>query len=73
MIVIKKKDIDKVFDIMNGLPIKEQAIIIYTWLASESNDYQYIYKEHAEEDDTNDYLETIIDAVKEILTHDAYE
>lgn len=70
MIVIKKKDIDKVFDIMNGLPIKEQAIIIYTWLASESNDYQYIYKEHAEEDDTNDYLETIIDAVKEILTHD---
>lgn len=70
MIVVKKKDIDKVFDIMNGLPIKEQAIIIYTWLASESNDYQYIYKEHAEEDDTNDYLETIIDAVKEILTHD---
>lgn len=70
MIVIKKKDIDKVFDIMNGLPIKEQAIIIYTWLASESNDYQYIYKEHAEEDGTNEYLETIIDAVKEILTHD---
>lgn len=70
MIVVKKKDIDKVFDIINGLPIKEQAIIIYTWLASESNDYQYIYKEHAEEDDTNEYLETIIDAVKEILTHD---
>lgn len=70
MIVVKKKDIDKVFDIVNGLPIKEQAIIIYTWLASESNDYQYIYKEHAEEDDTNEYLETIIDAVKEILTHD---
>ena len=70
-ITINKKDIDKVYGIIMELPDEQKWEIIYTWLASESNLFKWIYDSHADWDRTSKEMEVMIDSVKEILTHDA--
>ena len=70
-IIINKKDIDKVYGIIMDLPNEQKWEIIYTWLASESNLFKWIYDSHADWDRTSKEMEVMIDTVKEILTHDA--
>ena len=70
-IIINKKDIDKVYGIIMELPDEQKWEIIYTWLASESNLFKWIYDNHADWDRTSKEMEVMIDSVKEILTHDA--
>ena len=70
-ITINKKDIDKVYGIIMELPDEQKWEIIYTWLASESNLFKWIYDSHADWDKTSKEMEVMIDSVKEILTHDA--
>ena len=70
-ITISKKDIDKVYGIIMELPDEQKWEIIYTWLASESNLFKWIYDSHADWDRTSKEMEVMIDSVKEILTHDA--
>ena len=70
-ITINKKDIDKVYGIIMELPDEQKWEIIYTWLASESNLFKWIYDSHADWDRTSTEMEVMIDTVKEILTHDA--
>lgn len=70
-ITINKRDIDKVYGIIMDLPDEQKWEIIYTWLASESNLFKWIYDNHADWDRTSKEMEVMIDAVKEILTHDA--
>ena len=70
-IIINKKDIDKVYGIIMELPDEQKWEIIYTWLASESNLFKWIYDSHADWDRTSKEMEVMIDSVKEILTHDA--
>ena len=70
-ITISKKDIDKVYGIIMELPDEQKWEIIYTWLASESNLFKWIYNSHADWDRTSKEMEVMIDSVKEILTHDA--
>lgn len=70
-ITINKRDIDKVYGIIMDLPDEQKWEIIYTWLASESNLFKWIYDSHADWDRTSKEMEVMIDTVKEILTHDA--
>ena len=70
-ITINKRDIDKVYGIIMELPDEQKWEIIYTWLASESNLFKWIYDSHADWDRTSKEMEVMIDSVKEILTHDA--
>ena len=70
-IIINKRDIDKVYGIIMDLPDEQKWEIIYTWLASESNLFKWIYDSHADWDRTSKEMEVMIDTVKEILTHDA--
>ena len=70
-IAINKRDIDKVYGIIMDLPDEQKWEIIYTWLASESNLFKWIYDSHADWDRTSKEMEVMIDTVKEILTHDA--
>lgn len=66
MIMINKKDIDKVYNIIQYLPLEVQAKIIFGWAASEGVRTQEIYKKF----DNDELLSTYIDLVKEILTQD---
>ena len=70
-ITINKKDIDKVYGIIMELPDEQKWEIIYTWLASESNLFKWIYDSHADWDRTSKEMEVMIDSVKGILTYDA--
>lgn len=70
-ITINKRDIDKVYGIIMDLSNEQKWEIIYTWLASESNLFKWIYDSHADWDSTSKEMEVMIDTVKEILTHDA--
>ena len=69
-ITINKKDIDKVYGIIMELPDEQKWEIIYTWLASESNLFKWIYDSHADWDRTSKEMEVMIDSVKGILTYD---
>ena len=69
-ITINKRDIDKVYGIIMELPDEQKWEIIYTWLASESNLFKWIYDSHADWDRTSKEMEAMIDSVKGILTYD---
>lgn len=70
MITINRKNIDKVYNIIQFLPLETQAKIIFGWLASEGSDKtQEIYKSF----DNDEPLGTYIDLVKEILTQDVMD
>lgn len=65
-IVVGKDNIDKVYSIIQYLPLETQMKIIFAWLASEGYGTQYIYESF----DFDEPLGTYIDLVKEILTED---
>lgn len=69
MVMINKKDIDKVYSIIQYLSLETQAKIIFGWLASEGVGTQEIYKKF----DNDELLSTYIDLVKEILTKDVMD
>lgn len=66
-IIVGKDNIDKVYSIIQYLPLETQMKIIFAWLASEGIGTQYIYESF----DFDEPLGVYIDLVKEILTQDA--
>ena len=65
-IIVGKDNIDKVYSIIQYLPLETQMKIIFAWLASEGFGTQYIYESF----DFDEPLGVYIDLVKEILTED---
>ena len=65
-IIVGKDNIDKVYSIIQYLPLEVQMKIIFAWLASEGIGTQYIYESF----DFDEPLGVYIDLVKEILTED---
>ena len=65
-IIVGKENIDKVYSIIQYLPLETQMKIIFGWLASEGDKSQKIYEKF----DSDEPLGTYIDLVKEILTQD---
>ena len=65
-IIVGKDNIDKVYSIIQYLPLETQMKIIFAWLASEGFGTQYIYESF----DFDEPLGVYIDLVKEILTQD---
>ena len=65
-IIVGKDNIDKVYSIIQYLPLETQMKIIFAWLASEGIGTQYIYESF----DFDEPLGVYIDLVKEILTED---
>ena len=65
-IIVGKDNIDKVYSIIQYLPLETQMKIIFAWLASEGNKSELIYDQF----DDNELLRVYIDLVKEILTQD---
>ena len=65
-IIVGKDNIDKVYSIIQYLPLETQMKIIFAWLASESNKSELIYDQF----DDDELLRVYIDLVKEILTQD---
>ena len=65
-IIVGKDNIDKVYSIIQYLPLKTQMKIIFAWLASEGNKSELIYDQF----DNDELLRVYIDLVKEILTQD---
>ena len=65
-IVVGKDNIDKVYGIIQYLPLETQMKIIFAWLASEGNRSELIYDQF----DVDESLRVYIDLVKEILTQD---
>lgn len=65
-IIVGKDDIDKVYSIIQYLPLETQMKIIFAWLASEGNKSELIYDQF----DNDELLRVYIDLVKEILTQD---
>lgn len=65
-IIVGKDNIDKVYSIIQYLPLEIQMKIIFAWLASEGNKSELIYDQF----DDNELLRVYIDLVKEILTQD---
>lgn len=65
-IIVGKDNIDKVYSIIQYLPLETQMKIIFAWLASEGNKTELIYDQF----DNNELLRVYIDLVKEILTQD---
>lgn len=63
---IDEFDIDKVYGIIQFLPIEKQRKIIYLWVASIGDKSQTIY----EMCDNDEEIRVWVDLVKEILTHD---
>lgn len=61
-IIVGKDNIDKVYSIIQYLPLEMQMKIIFAWLASE-----WLYERF----DFDEPLGVYIDLVKEILTQDA--
>lgn len=66
-IIVGKDNIDKVYSIIQYLPLETQMKIIFVWLASEGNKSELIYDQF----DDDELLRVYIDLVKEILTQDA--
>ena len=66
-IIVGKDNIDKVYSIIQYLPLETQMKIIFAWLASEGNKSEQLY----ESLDFDEPLGVYIDLVKEILTQDA--
>lgn len=65
-IVVGKDNIDKVYGIIQYLPLETQMKIIFGWLASEGNRSELIYDQF----DVDESLRVYVDLVKEILTQD---
>lgn len=65
-IIVGKDNIDKVYSIIQYLPLEVQMKIIFAWLASEGNKSELIYDQF----DDDEVLRVYIDLVKEILTQD---
>ena len=65
-IIVGKDNIDKVYSIIQYLPLETQMKIIFAWLASEGNKSELIYDQF----DDDELLRVYIDLVKEILTED---
>lgn len=65
-ITVGKDNIDKVYSIIQYLPLEIQMKIIFAWLASEGNKSELIYDQF----DNDESLRVYIDLVKEILTQD---
>lgn len=65
-IIVDKDNIDKVYSIIQYLPLETQMKIIFAWLASEGNKSELIYDQF----DDDELLKVYIDLVKEILTQD---
>ena len=65
-IIVDKDNIDKVYSIIQYLPLEMQMKIIFAWLASEGNKSELIYDQF----DDDELLRVYIDLVKEILTQD---
>ena len=65
-IIVGKDNIDKVYSIIQYLPLETQMKIIFAWLASEGNKSELIYDQF----DDDELLRVYIDLVKEILTQD---
>ena len=65
-IVVGKDNIDKVYGIIQYLPLETQMKIIFGWLASEGNRSELIYDQF----DIDESLRVYVDLVKEILTQD---
>ena len=65
-IIVGKDNIDKVYSIIQYLPLETQMKIIFAWLASEGNKSELIYDQF----DDDELLIVYIDLVKEILTQD---
>lgn len=65
-IIVNKDSIDKVYSIIQYLPLETQMKIIFGWLASEGNRSELIYDQF----DVDESLRVYIDLVKEILTQD---
>ena len=65
-IIVGKDNIDKVYSIIQYLPLETQMKIIFAWLASEGNKSELIYDQF----DNDELLRVYIDLVKEILTED---
>ena len=65
-IIVGKENIDKVYSIIQYLPLETQMQIIFGWLASEGDKSQSIYEKF----DNDEPLGIYIDLVKEILTKD---
>lgn len=65
-IIVGKDNIDKVYNIIQYLPLETQMKIIFAWLASEGNKSELIYDQF----DDDELLRVYIDLVKEILTQD---
>ena len=66
-IIVGKDNIDKVYSIIQYLPLEMQMKIIFAWLASEGDKSELIYDQF----DDDESLRVYIDLVKEILTQDA--
>ena len=66
-IIVGKDNIDKVYSIIQYLPLEMQMKIIFAWLASEGNKSKGLY----ERLDFDEPLGVYTDLVKEILTQDA--
>ena len=65
-VIVGKDNIDKVYSIIQYLPLETQMKIIFAWLASEGNKSELIYDQF----DDDKSLRVYIDLVKEILTQD---
>ena len=65
-IIVGKDNIDKVYSIIQYLPLETQMKVIFAWLASEGNKSELIYDQF----DNDELLRVYIDLVKEILTQD---
>ena len=65
-IIVGKDNIDKIYSIIQYLPLETQMKIIFAWLASEGNKSELIYDQF----DDDELLRVYIDLVKEILTQD---
>lgn len=66
-IIVGKDNIDKVYSIIQYLPLEMQMKIIFAWLASEGDKTEWLYERF----DFDEPLGVYIDLVKEILTQDA--
>lgn len=67
MVRIDPYEISQVYGIISYLPVEKQAMIIYGWLASESEETEPIY------DAIGTELRVYVDLVKQILTKDTSE
>ena len=65
-IIVGKDNIDKVYSIIQYLPLETQMKVIFAWLASEGNKSELIYDQF----DDDKLLRVYTDLVKEILTQD---